>query len=79
MFHCVDCDYKDRIFHVKVVELDQNSWTYKAICPECASEKVNVLPGPHEEDIRIVDVSFLKGKYPLEAVCLPHPQGERGR
>ncbi|MBA7669165.1 hypothetical protein ES703_77293 [subsurface metagenome] len=56
MFKCVDCYHESSLFKLKVTGQDRGSYTYKAICPSCGSEKVNALPGPHEKDIRIIDV-----------------------
>ena len=53
MFNCVDCGYIAKVFNGKVAGIDKGSFTYKAICPKCGSEKVNVLPGTKEKAIRI--------------------------
>ena len=53
MFKCVDCNHEGKVFKGKVAGRDQGSLNYKPLCPECGSEKVSVLPGPHEKDIRI--------------------------
>ena len=53
MLKCVDCNYEGEVFKGKVAGRKQGSFTYKAICPKCSSEKVNVLPGSKEKDIKI--------------------------
>lgn len=53
MFECVDCGFRGSVFNGEVVGSDQGAFTFRAKCPRCGSMKVNILPGPHERDLRI--------------------------
>lgn len=65
-FKCVDCEFEGEvfrikeIFHVKVDDIGQGSYTFKAKCPRCGSLRVNVLPGLKEDDILISTESHHK-------------------
>jgi len=38
---------------MEVAGCDHGALNYRAKCPKCGGVKVNVLPGPHEDDLRI--------------------------
>lgn len=58
MFECVDCGHRGLEFDVAAGNPHSGSLSYQAKCPKCGSQKVNVLPGPKEDELKL---SFKKG------------------
>jgi len=65
MFCCLDCGYRSRVFQVEVAGCDYGALNYRARCPKCSSVKVNVMPGPHEDNLRISCGLPSEGIWPL--------------
>jgi len=65
MFCCIECGFRSKVFRVKIAGCDRGALTYGARCPKCSSVKVNVMPGPHEDSLRISCGLPSEGIWPL--------------
>jgi hypothetical protein len=61
MFRCVECKHEGPTFCIELSGLDSGSLTYKAKCPQCGGQLVNVVGTVKTQDLRITEAEYLKG------------------